>query len=405
MAKATAKHANLVLLVVVFVDLLGFGILGPLIPFYVERMGASAELITFVVALYSLAQFAAMPLWGYLSDRIGRRPVLALSMLGHALSYLLIAYADSVWLLAFARIFGGATSANLATAYAYVADTTTPQERAKALGRISAAFGMGFVLGPVFGGLLAGGNSVEEANFLLPALTAAGMSFLSFAGIMLFLPESKPENAPAAPGKRRLGLIESFHTALARPVIGMMAFLCFLVIIFVAMREAILPLWAHFVHDLSPVDIGIMLGISGGTVTLMQIFGIGPLTKRFGEVALVKSAIVLYALGWLGLIFSVSLMQICLALILAAAATAMFQTCLQSLLSQQAGAHERGTIMAVYQSSSSLARFSGQALAGSAYGQINPNAPFTLGVIAMIPAFGLMYLIGRRVRAAEKVEA
>jgi len=148
-----------------------------------------------------------------------------------------------------------------------------------------------------------------------------------------------------------------------------------------------------------------MLGISGGTVTLMQIFGIGPLTKRFGEVALVKSAIVLYALGWLGLIFSVSLMQICLALILAAAATAMFQTCLQSLLSQQAGAHERGTIMAVYQSSSSLARFSGQALAGSAYGQINPNAPFTLGVIAMIPAFGLMYLIGRRVRAAEKVEA
>lgn len=405
MAKATPKYANLVLLGVVFVDLLGFGILGPLIPFYVERMGASAELITFVVALYSLAQFAAMPLWGYLSDRIGRRPVLALSMLGHALSYVLIAFADSIWLLAFARAFGGATSANLATAYAYVADTTTTQNRAKALGRISAAFGMGFVLGPVIGGFLAGGGSVEEANFLAPALTAAGLSFLSFVGIMLFLPESRPAEAAPVPGKRRPSLIESFQTALARPIIGMIAFLCFLVIVFVAMREAILPLWAHFVHGMSPVDIGIMLAVSGGTVTLMQIFGIGPLTARFGEVALVKAAIVLYALGWMGLIFSVSLMQICFALVLAAAATAMFQTCLQSLLSQQAAPHERGTIMAVYQSSSSLARFGGQALAGTAYGQINPNAPFTLGVLAMFPAFALIFVIGRRVRSAVKLEA
>ncbi|MDA5192907.1 MFS transporter [Alphaproteobacteria bacterium LMG 31809] len=398
MSTPSYKYAHAILLLVVFVDLLGFGILGPLIPFYVERLGATTETITVIIALYSLTQFIAMPVWGYLSDRIGRRPVLAISMAGHALSYVIMAYADSLWMMAFARIVGGVTSANLATAYAYMADTTDNKNRAKGLGRISAAFGLGFVLGPVIGGFLAGGDSVESANFMLPAFVAAGLSVLSFAGILLFLPESRPAAKKGDGAQKRPGFLTMLKLALGRPLIAMITGLCFLVITFVAMRESILPLWGHYLHGLSPVDIGILLSVSGGTVTLFQLIAIGPLTARFGEVILVKTAIFFYAIGWTGLVLSDTLIQMSSALCFTAVATAMFQTCLQSLLSQQAAAHERGTIMAVYQSSSSLARFSGQAMAGTAYGQIGPNAPFTLGVVAMFPAMVLIYFIGNRIR-------
>lgn len=405
MSSPNYKYAHAVLFLVVFVDLLGFGILGPLIPFYVERLGASAETITLIIALYSLSQFVSMPLWGYLSDRIGRRPVLAISMAGHAISYIIMAYADSLWMMAFARIFGGITSANLATAYAYIADTTDNKNRAKGLGRISAAFGMGFVLGPVIGGFLAGGDSVAEANFMLPAFVAAGLSALSFLGILFFLPESRPVEKADAKMKKRPGIGTMMQTAMQRPVVAMISGLCFLVITFVAMREAILPLWAHFLHDMSPVDIGILLAVSGGTVTLLQLFAMGPLTSRFGEVTLVKSAIAFYAIGWAGLIVSSTLIQMSMALVFTAAATAMFQTCLQSLLSQQAGTHERGTIMSLYQSSSSLARFSGQAVSGTLYGQVGPNAPFSLGILAMFPAMVLIFFIGQRIRQPQKAEA
>ncbi len=403
---ANKAHIHAILLAVVFIDLLGFGILAPIIPFYVERMGVTTEIITLVVALYSLAQFVAMPFWGHLSDRIGRRPVLAISMLGHAVSYVMLAYADSIWWLAIARIFGGATSANLATAYAYITDITEPKNRAKSLGRISAAFGIGFVVGPIIGGFLAGGDSIATANFIVPALVAAGLSMVSFLSILLFLPESRPVDADVpANGRKRPGLAKSLQVALSRPTIAMITGLCCLVITFVAMREAILPLWGHFVHDMNPVTIGTMLSVSGLTVALMQIFAIGPLTERFGEVTLVKAAILFYAIGWFGLIIANNINQIFVALSLTAAATAMFQTCLQSILSQQAEAHERGTVMSIYQSSSSLARFSGQASAGTVYGQISPNAPFAISAIAMLPAMALIFFIGRRIGRQANVES
>ena len=167
------RFAVPILFAVVFIDLVGFGILAPLVPFYVERLGARPELITLIIAAHPLAQSLAMPLWGTLSDRRGRRPVLLASMLGHGAAYLLLGFADSLWLLLLARILSGATSANLSTAYAYIADVTTPEERAGAMGRVSSAFGLGFAIGPALGGLLAGGTTMDDANLLRPAIAAA----------------------------------------------------------------------------------------------------------------------------------------------------------------------------------------------------------------------------------------
>ena len=141
-----------VLFLIVFVDLVGFGLLIPLLPFYVQRVGAGPEIITITLGLYSLFQFIAAPIWGRLSDRYGRRPILAWSLAGFAISHVVLGFADSLWLVIVTRIFGGLMAGNVSAAFAYVTDVTTEENRAKGMGFLGAAFGLGFVFGPVIGG-------------------------------------------------------------------------------------------------------------------------------------------------------------------------------------------------------------------------------------------------------------
>jgi MFS family permease len=390
-------QARWTLWLVVFVDLIGFGILAPLVPFYAMRTGLTPAMITLVIAVYSLCQFAAMPLWGHISDTRGRRPVLLVSMFGHAVSYAMLGFADTWQLLLLARVLGGVTSANLVTAYAYITDVTPAPERAKAMGRISAAFGLGFVVGPALGGLLAGGTSVDDANLLRPALAAGGLSLLSFIGILLFLPESHHPGAMSADQPRR-SLIKGFANVLQRPVLAGLVAICIMVITFVAAREAIFAIWAHDEIGLSPRQIGLLLGVSGGTISLFQFFAMGPLAKRFGSLGLVQIALSLYVVAFGGLMLASSWAHVGMATVVAAVATALFQTNMQTLISTGAQPHERGMVMGVYQGSSSLARFGGQAVAGSMFAFIGPNAPFAAGAAMMVPAFFLLLWIGRKLR-------
>jgi len=391
----TSPLAQWTLLSVVFVDLVGFGILAPLIPFYVMRTGVPTASVTLIIASYSLFQFIAMPFFGHISDRFGRRPVLALSMAGHAASWVLLAFSDSWQMLLIARCLGGITSANLPTAYAYVTDTTPAQDRTKALGRISGSFALGFVVGPMIGGLLAGSGDVMNANLERPALAAAFLSLLSFLGILLFLPESHPVKADGSRGPARPSFLKGLAQVGQRPVIVAIVILCLMVITCVAIREAIMSIWAYERLALNAREIGIVLAVSGMTIGIVQFFLMGPLAKRFGEVRLAYAAIFLFAAGWIGLILSANLWHVAAATIASGAATAFFQTNMQSLLSQQAGASERGMIMGVYQSSSSIARFIGQASSGSIYAIGGANAPFAIGAAVMIPALLVMIWIGR----------
>ncbi len=389
------RKAHLVLFLVVFVDLLGLGILAPLIPFYVERLGTSADIITLVIAVYSLSQFIGTPFWGGISDRIGRRPVLMISMAGHATAYLLLAYADTLALLILSRVVGGFTSANLATAYAYIADTTSNNDRAKNLGRISAAFGMGFIFGPVIGGGLASiGAGPDGANFVLPALAAMSLSLISCLGIFLYIPESAPK-ADKRVSAGKPNLIRSFSTILNRPIISMMTLLCFITILFVAGREAIFPLWADAKHNLSIKEVGIIISCGALTLTIFQLTLIGKFTQRFGETKLIRAALVLFALSWFGLTQATGMMQIILVTIIGSVGLAMFQTSMQSMLSKIARPTERGSVMSAYQATSSLGRFSGQAVSGSIYTYIGRDALFTAGAILMIPALILAFAISK----------
>ena len=393
------RFAIPILFTVVFIDLVGFGILTPLIPFYVERLGATPELITLIIAAHPLSQSLAMPLWGSLSDRIGRRPVLLASMLGHAFAYLLLGFADSLWLLALARVLSGATSANLSTAYAYISDITTPEERAGALGKISAAFGLGFAVGPALGGVLAGGGSIAEANFLRPAIAAATFSFTAFIAIWLFLSETRPQEVGSAAAGQRPGLLENVARVTRRPVILQMLLMGVTVLVFLSVRESIFPLWANRRLGLDARTLGFMLAWTGLLISIIQFFAIGWLSQRFGELNLVRSAMVCLMVGWIGFTLAQSAWDLLAAMTVASLGTAFFQTSMQSLLSKRAGHNERGAILGVYQSSSAMARFVGQASAGTIYSQVGANAPFVLGSIAMVPALAMATRIARRMAA------
>jgi DHA1 family tetracycline resistance protein-like MFS transporter len=166
------------LFLIVFVDLVGFGVIIPLLPFYGEHFQASPAVVGLLMATYSLAQFVSAPVLGRLSDRIGRKPVLSVSLAGAAASYLLLAFADELWMLFAARAIGGLMAGNISTAFAYVADVTTPANRAKGMGLIGAAFGLGFIFGPAIGGVLAG-HDPATADFQSPALAAFALSALA----------------------------------------------------------------------------------------------------------------------------------------------------------------------------------------------------------------------------------
>lgn len=380
-----------VLFGVVFIDLIGFGILMPLLPFYAERLGASPALITLIVASHSLAQFLFAPLWGRLSDRVGRRPVLAVSMLGHAAAYLLLANAGTLWLMLLSRILSGATSANLSTAFAYASDMSGAEERAAALGKVSAAFGLGVATGPILGGLLAGGGDIASANLARPAVFAAGISLLSFLSILVFLPESRTP-APRAAAEVKDGAFAPLMDGAIRAALALVV----VVVLCMAMRESILALWANHQLRLSAALLGVVFAYNGAVIATLQFFFIGRLARRFGELRLLQTAIVLLAISWLLLTQVERIEGLLVAMTLSALGTGLFQTTIATVLSRISPEDKRGSTMGLYQSSNSIARFTGQAGAGSLYGGLGVNAPFMIGAAAMVPAFALTLLVAGR---------
>src|SRR5271170_8092914 len=192
-----------VLFLIVLIDLIGFGLVIPLLPFYAERFAASPQEVTALMAVFSLMSMLTAPIWGRLSDRVGRRPVLMISMGAAALAYLWMGFANALWMLFAARALAGACAGNIAAANAYIADVTTPENRAKGMGMIGAAFGLGFIIGPALGGLVAG-KDIANADLRTPGLLAAALSLTAFLGVILFLKESLPPGLPERPRRSRL---------------------------------------------------------------------------------------------------------------------------------------------------------------------------------------------------------
>jgi len=375
------------LLFVVVVDLLGFGIIIPLFPFMGVRLGVSPAEITLTLAAYSLCQFVAAPLWGALSDRFGRRPILMSSMLGASVSYVMLAYGDSMaWLVA-SRIVGGSMAGNISAAFAYASDVTAPENRARGLGMVGAAIGLGFMLGPALGGLLAGPDP-HTANFAAPALASALLSLLACVAVWRFLPESHtPEQrAPHAARRRRMDLKSLF----GRPVLLMLVLATLLFTIAHAMLESILALWALDMFGFGPRQVGLLLLLMGGVLVGMQAGAVGRLTRRFGEKRVAISGVVSYMGGLAMLACTDSVELAILGGVFCGIGAGAFSPSVSSLVSRQAAAHERGIVMGTYQSATSLARVVGPALSGAIYSAVALAAPFIAGIVVMAPAIWLI---------------
>jgi DHA1 family tetracycline resistance protein-like MFS transporter len=376
--KSVRRSPLLALFLTVFIDLLGFGLFLPSLTYMAGSLQASDTQIGLLQASFSIAQFTFAPFWGWLSDRIGRRPVMLISIAGTGLSYLLFGLSRSLPMLFLARSLTGGFSANIAAAQAFVTDVTTPENRAKGMGIIGAAFGLGFTLGPPMGGFLAG-----EHHFERPALVAAAMCAINLVWAAIVLPESRPA---AAPVQRREGRMRSLFMALASPQLGVLIVLLFVAGFAFANVEQALILATRARFQWTPVENGKLLGLVGVLIVVMQGGLVGPLSRRFGErwMLVVGTIFMTLALGMLAI--STMPSGYWFAMVPLALGNGMTNPALSSLISRAAHADERGSTLGVSQSASSVARIFAPLWAGWSFQHIGLSVPFATGALIMAVA-------------------
>ena len=380
-----------ILFLIVFIDLVGFGLVIPLLPFYAVRFAASPLEMTLLFATYSLMSMLSAPLWGRLSDRIGRRPVLMVSMLAAALAYGWLAFASRLWMLFAARAFAGLCAGNIAAAQAYIADVTSPENRAKGMGMIGAAFGLGFIIGPVAGGVIAG-NDVATADLRTPGLIAAALSLCACLGVVFALRES------LAPGQARAvrGRVAALREALARPVLARLLAVFFLVILAFSGMETTFAWWAMAQFGWGPRTTGFVFFYVGLLSATMQGGLIGPLTRHLGEERLLLGGLALITLGLLVLPLARELTPLIVAVSALALGMGAMQPSLNSLISRRAAVGEQGEILGVAQSVGALSRVLGPIIAGALFSGFGRGSPFLWGAILAGGALAIGWRLAQR---------
>jgi DHA1 family tetracycline resistance protein-like MFS transporter len=381
---------------IILLDLMGIGLILPLFPFIALDIGLTPESITLVLAIYPIAQFFAGPIWGRLSDKYGRRPILMISMVGAVASYTLLGFADTVWLLMASRLIGGISAGNLAAAFAYITDITTPENRAKGMGLIGGALSLGFILGPAVGGLLAGGDP-ENANLSLVAFFAGGTSFLALLGTIFILPESLSDEIRAKIAERpKMNRLQQFKVVRTR---GALLTLFGAALMFAAAESVFtttFPLFANAKLGLGPREVGLILSFAGVVMVIMQLKAIGPLSKKFGELNLITTGCFVYAAGLALVATANGLPQLLLAQFFLPIGLSIVNPSLSSLISKECADTERGVVMGLYQSVGSLGRGMGPIYSGTLFGQISIYAPYVYSIASMVPVLGLIYVVRMR---------
>jgi multidrug resistance protein len=385
-----------IIFVTVFIDLLGFGIIIPLLPFYAETFGASAMAVGLLSASYSLMQFLFAPIWGRLSDRIGRRPVILIGLFGSFAAYLLFGLADSLAVLFVARIAAGIAGANIPTAQAFIADTTTPENRARGMGLVGAAFGLGFVFGPAIGGFL------SHWGYAAPAFFASALSFANFLAAVFVLPESRPVEAAPPPSRTRL---DTLRAALARPHLPLLLTIYFIVIAAFSSFEATFALFSERRFGFTAATIGYVFAFVGTILATVQGALVGRAARAIGERRLVPLAILTIALGLTLVPLAASIPWLLAACGLLSVGMGFNSPSLMSLISRLSDRDDQGGVLGVSQSLASLARVIGPAWGGFLYDRIGFTSPYfsaaaLMGVAFLISVTGLRQLEPGRLRSA-----
>ena len=351
----------------VFIDLLGFGIVIPLLPLYAEKYHPSPLAFGLLMSSYSAMQFLFAPILGRLSDRFGRRPVILFSLAGTVIGYLLFAFAHSLTLLFASRLLDGATGGNIGTAQAIIADTTSREDRARGMGLVGMAFALGFIFGPAIGGFTV---AIDQTA---PGLAAASLSFAALVWAFLKLPETRPEGGPGKPFS-----VFSFATlarAFRRPEIGALMLLSLVTTTAFAMFESTFAQFVSLRLSAGPSTVAWFFVFVGVCSAIVQGVLVRRLVKRFGEGRLVALGGALLIAGFLGLKLADSVPIFLLMIATIALGIGITTPTLSSLVSKRSAASEQGEILGAYQSMGSLGRVFGPFGSENLYFRLGPDWP------------------------------
>jgi DHA1 family tetracycline resistance protein-like MFS transporter len=397
-SKGRSTAALYTLLSVMFINMLGFGIVVPLLPFYGASFHAAPWQIALIFSAYSIGSFWGEPFWGRLSDRIGRKPVLISTLLANCACYGLLAFAPNIYMAFIIRFFGGMAAGNGSVVQGYIADVSPPEERAGRIARIGAAYNIGFILGPFVGGSLAK-PSLGPPGFRIPLLAASALAATAAFCVFLLVRESRERKTHGKAPSRWV----MFGYAARHPVVGRLILLTFVVGFAFSGIESIFPLWAHHRFNWQPRQVGFCFGISGLVSAPTQFFLTGALSKRFGEanmlaVGMVGAVISLFLQPLIGDggVITYSLMA------MTALSTSVAFPNSGALISRSIEGDNQGQVMGLNNAAGALARFVGPQGVALAFSGIAINAPYYLAAAIVAPAIWLAIGAGRAAGARQR---
>jgi MFS family permease len=388
------RFAAASLIALIFLNMLGFGIIVPLLPFYAKSFDAQPWQIALIFSAFSVGTFFGEPFWGRLSDRYGRKPLLISTIVANGLCYLALAFAPDVWAAFLIRLAGGLFSGNGSVIQGYIADVTPPARRTRALSYQSAAWNVGLIVGPSLGGLFAR-PQLGPIGFQLPLFIAAGLFGACALGILLFIRESRTRDLARPPGPSRW---RATGEAARHPVIGKLMLVTFLVGFAFTGVESIFGLWAQERYGWGPREVGLAFAFAGAASAATQMTVTGPLAERFGQGRML-------AVG-------MALTMICLALQPVvdngpATIAIMSQSAVGSsiawpnvaaMISEAADPDRQGQILGLNNAMSALARVIGPFCAGLSFAGLTIHGPFLQGALAVAPAIWLALAAGEIAR-------
>jgi MFS transporter, DHA1 family, tetracycline resistance protein len=406
------KGALGIIFLIVLIDLMGFGIIIPLLPFYVPGYKEHALQVTLLFSIFSACQFIGAPVLGMLSDRFGRRPVLVLSQVGSAVGYVLLGVATTLGargdispdvmlvLVYVSRVIDGFTGGNISTAQAYVSDVTTAENRAKGMGVLGAAFGLGFCLGPFLGGTL---GHYDKA---WPAYVAAGLCSAAALLTYLKLPESRKHGETEVVAWLHPS---RFAPIVRKPVLVQLLAISFFTMAAFVMMESVIGIYLNYAFGFEERQVGYFFGFLGLVIVVVQGGLIGRLTKRFGEWPLAVTGTLFVSLGMLGFIgtaWSAALGLLCLAGAVNATGRSLQQPTMSALISKFSDPREQGVVFGLYHGLGSLARVAGPMVAGLTYELWRHTGAFAVACgVALLMALWTFVLRQPAPRPASQQEA
>ncbi|MEP7124237.1 MAG: MFS transporter [Byssovorax sp.] len=402
-SKRTSSRVVFFVFITVFLDLIGFGIVMPLMPFYVKTMGGDARTVGLLLSGFSLCQLLATPYLGRLSDRIGRRRVILVSLAGNALAMVIFAEATHLAILPLlfaSRLLAGATSGNLSACQAAIADVTEGESRTKGMGMLGAGIGLGMMLGPLLGG--------ELSHFgpWVPPLGAAAMALADLVGAFFLMPETRRIATEPAPDPGVAPVAKpSLMQVLAQRPLMMVLLLCFLTFLAMSGLQVALVFLVDSRFGWGEKEVGRLYGLMGLVAMIIQGGLIVPLSRRFGQINLVLLGIVTLGAGMVMMGLADHPWKFLVGLVLFGSGFGVTNPLLSVLASQYAGGESRGAVLGFAQSAGVLARTVGPNLGGILVAQINPGAPFFAGAIAAGVAASVVLALRRiPVASPAKVE-